>query len=67
MYILENCILPFSSGSAGSSTHKRNIRVAQIALHCVWNHCSSLDEVLPASFGMGLLVNTSRRSEKTAL
>ena len=59
--------LPFSSGSAGSNMHTRNIRVAQIALHCLWNPCSSSGEVLPTSFGMGLLVNTSRRREKTAL
>ena len=25
---------PFSSGTAGSSTHTRNISVAQMALHC---------------------------------
>ena len=27
--------LPFSSGTAGSKTHTKNIKVAQIALHCL--------------------------------
>ena len=57
---------PDSSGRAGLRTQVRKKRVAEMPLQVEANTRWSAGASFPSESGMGRLVNTSRRREKTA-